>query len=467
MTGLTPIFYFEVSAIIILLVSLLVISWLRNYGLRKKYASIIDFDSECSKVKKNIDVLISERDKMNQEFLVKKEKLTLDYSNAHAIYDKLQKEIAVLEESVDMMEMGVYKPHFDFETSDIYRSNLEALREKEKDVIRSGDAAKCDVEWMVGGSKVEGRKLSQQAQKLMLRAFNGECDASLAKIRWDNITKMEERIKKAFEQINKSGVVNKVYLTNQYLELKLQELRLAFEYQEKIKEEKDEQKQIQEEMREEEKARREIEKAKEEAEAEEKRYQRALTKAREEMLKAKEGEMGALKDEIASLESKLKTAQEMKERAISQAQLTKSGHVYIISNIGSFGENVFKIGMTRRLDPLDRIKELSDASVPFSFDIHGMIYSENVPELERKFHGKFDDKRVNMSNYRKEFFNVSYDEIAQWTEAEKLDFKLTKLAEAREYRETLAKRQKIQGIMDVPKKQDLPISVENLFSKHD
>ncbi len=103
----------------------------------------------------------------------------------------------------------------------------------------------------------------------------------------------------------------------------------------------------------------------------------------------------------------------MKERAISRAQLTKSGHVYVVSNIGSFGENVYKIGLTRRLDPDDRIRELGDASVPFPFDVHAMIYAENAPDLEQTLHHAFDSRRVNLVNMRKEFFAVSLSEIAK------------------------------------------------------
>ncbi len=121
---------------------------------------------------------------------------------------------------------------------------------------------------------------------------------------------------------------------------------------------------------------------------------------------------------------------------MSQAQLSKSGHVYIISNIGAFGENIFKIGMPRRFEPMDRVKELGDASVPFDFDVHAIIYSENAPELENILHKKFDEKRVNLINARREFFNVSIDEIEQIAKELKLDFHLTKLAEAKEYRET-------------------------------
>lgn len=191
---------------------------------------------------------------------------------------------------------------------------------------------------------------------------------------------MEERILKAFEAINQLGTVMQVSITPTYLDLKLDELRLTHEYEEKRYQEQEEQRRIREQMREEERARREIEKAREEAEREEARFQKALEKARAEAARATGEQLQKLNDQIHSLEARLEEAQQQKERAISRAQLTKSGYVYIISNVGSFGQDVYKVGMTRRLDPMDRVYELSDASVPSPFDVHAMIYSENAPE---------------------------------------------------------------------------------------
>lgn len=151
-------------------------------------------------------------------------------------------------------------------------------------------------------------------------------------------------------------------------------------------------------------------------------------------------EVDDLRNKIHDLEIHLKNAQELKERAISMAQITKAGHVYIISNIGSFGDNVYKIGMTRRMEPSDRVRELSGASVPFGFDIHAMIYSENAPELENKFHKKFAYNRLNLNNNRKEFFNVTLDDIENFAHENGHVVEFTKMAEARDYRQTHAIR---------------------------
>jgi len=257
-------------------------------------------------------------------------------------------------------------------------------------------------------------------------------------VKWNNINQMKERMQKLFDAINKLGEGFNVYLNNQYLDLKRKELILEHEYQTKRQKEKEEMRAIQEELREEEKAKREFEQAQKEAEKEEANYQKALDKARKEMELATGEKHDKLQAQIERLEQELKAAQEKKERALSMAQQTKRGHVYIISNIGSFGENVYKIGMTRRLEPTDRIRELGDASVPFLFDIHAMIYSDEARTLEYELHKAFTNKKVNMLNYRKEFFNVTLDEIEQQIKTIGIDAEFSRLPEAMEYRETLA-----------------------------
>lgn len=424
--------------------------------LNKKYGSIINVDLKASEAKKDLAILLE-----------KKKRLSFDYDNAYKLFSNLQKEISCLEESMEMTDFGVYKPHFNFDDPEEYKKQLELLREKEKEMIRADMAVQCDTQWTVDGSKSKGQKLTKQNHKLMLRAFNGECDAALAKVRWDNILKMEERVKKAYETINKAGEVNKSHITYNYLELKIKELRLTHELQEKIKQEKEEQRQIREQMRDEERAQREIEKAKEEAEKEEARYLKALEKAREEVQKASGDKLIKLNQKVAQLEAQLKSVQELKARAISRAQITKSGHIYVISNTGSFGENIYKIGMTRRLEPLERIRELGDASVPFSYDVHALIYSDNAPELENKIHKYFEIKRVNLVNPRREFFSISLDEFEQWAQQENIKINLIKIAESQEYRETMAIRLQGEDKIKQTIKQDIPKTINDLFSDVD
>jgi hypothetical protein len=253
---------------------------------------------------------------------------------------------------------------------------------------------------------------------------------------------MEERIRKSCQAINKLGDVEKISLTPEYLKLKLDEIRLTHEFEEKRHQEREEQRRIREEQREEEKARQEIDKAREEAEAEEVRFRKALEKAREEAAKATGAQLEKLTQQINSFESKLDEARKRKERAISRAELTKSGFVYIISNIGSFGDNIFKIGMTRRVDPHERVQELGGASVPFPFDTHAILYSQNAPELEAALHQLFDAHRLNLVNPRREFYrDVRIDEVESFVRSKGFSAQFIKQPEAREYRETVAKRE--------------------------
>jgi hypothetical protein len=369
----------------------------------------------------------------------KRGRLESDYRDALAQYKKLQSEVNLLEENLEDISFGLYKPHFDFETPDDYKTALERVRDQQRALIKERKAATCHVEWSVSGSKQEGARMQKQYLKLMLRAFNGECDAAVANVSWNNVVKMEERIRRSFDAVNELGKVMQMSVTPAYLDARLSELRLAHEYQEKRYQVREEQRKAREQVREEEKAQRELDKAREDAEKEEARYQKAVEKAREEANAATGAQLNKLTEQIASFEAKLDEARKTKDRAIARAQLAKSGFVYVISNIGSFGEKVFKIGMTRRMEPMERIHELGDASVPFAFDLHVMLFSDNAPELEAALQGLFETRRVNMVNARKEFYrDVELSEIEVFVRERGLSAQFIALPEAREYRETLA-----------------------------
>jgi len=422
--------------------------------IRNRFKDVVDIDEERDKIKLQLDKLTYEYAQLNDDYKAKNEKLNEEYQEKRAIFEKLLREISVLEEDLEYISFGIYKPHFDFDTSEKFINKIKAFKNMQKILIREKRATYCATEWTVDGNKREGKKMTNRNIKLMLRAFNGECDAAMTKVKWNNVDKMEARIKKACEAINKLGEVNQLYITDEYLNLKLAELYLTYEYAEKKHEEKEEQRRIREQIREEERAAREYEKAKEEAEKEEKRYESALEKARDEVSEAQGAKLTKLQKQIALLEEKVKEAQEAKKRAVSMAQLTRSGHVYVISNIGSFGEHVFKIGMTRRLEPLDRVRELGDASVPFRYDVHAMIYSENAPTLENDLHHRFHDRRLNLVNLRREFFDVSLEEIEEVVHEKNADIEFTKIAEAREYRESQAIREQDQKKDTVKEKID-------------
>jgi len=353
--------------------------------------------------------------------------------------DQLGKQVFSVEEVKELQEFGFYRRKYEFDSSERYKQQLDKVRDDLKQMIKDKVAATCDTEWTVEGSKSKGRKMVNNKIKLLLRAFNGESDAAIAKVTYSNATSMEGRIERSFNQINKMGEVNQVSISRSYLVLKLRELFLAHEYKIQKQEEKEEQKRIKQLMQEEAKVEREMKKAQQDAEQEEEAKKSALETARAE-LKAQEGvQTEKLSRLVAKLELELQEAIDRKAKAIARAQLTKSGHVYILSNVGSFGEGIYKIGMTRRLEPLERVKELGSASVPFLFDVHAMIYSENAPKLETQLHHHFAERRVNIVNMRKEFFRITLDEIRNAVSEYFGEVTFVVEHEAEEYRQTVAR----------------------------
>ena len=386
---------------------------------RVRFAPVVDIEQELSRV---AEVLATERANLSTT------KNRLEELVREA--ETLRGLVELFKETTDLAEVGIYEPHFEFETPERYKSAIEAVREQQKQMVKDKQAVIGLVEWQVGGSHKEGEKMIKNAVNLTSRAFNGECEACIVNVTWANIHKMEARMTKARDDINKFNQVYQIVISDAYLQLKIQELRLNYEWRKKKQEDKEEQAEIRRQMREEEKAEKEAAAALAQAQKEEARYQTLLLDAQKEAQEAaaiaaqthsqKDQErMDELQRNLADLNQKLLDANAKNARALSMAQQTKSGHVYVISNVGSFGEEVYKIGMTRRLDPQDRVDELGDASVPFCFDIHGMIHSTNAPEMENRLHKAFAHKRVNRVNLRKEFFKVSLEEIQR--EVSKID----------------------------------------------
>lgn len=324
-----------------------------------------------------------------------------------------RKNLIETNDTVLLQEFGLYQPKYDFETSEMYKSRLDDIRRCQKDMIKANKAATGNMNWTVNNSTSKGHKMVSDMQKLLLRAFNSECDEVIGKVKFNNIDTAVKRITASKDAISKLGAMMGVEITRQYYDSKIDELHLAYEYQVKKQEEKEEQKRIREEMREQAKLQKEIEMARREIEKEQKHYQNALAKITAQIESASETELDLLnkkKEEIEIQLSELdKAIKDVDYREANQ----KAGYVYVISNIGAFGEGVYKIGMTRRLDPMDRIDELGDASVPFNFDVHAMIFTEDAPGLEAALHRAFDSRKLNMVNTRREFFRVSLDEIKQ------------------------------------------------------
>jgi uncharacterized protein YlxW (UPF0749 family) len=316
-----------------------------------------------------------------------------------------------VDEQILYQEFALYKPKYEMVNSDAYKERLTIIRNKQKELIKNDQAVTGSTDWAVNGSKSEGEKMVKDMQKLLLRAFNSECDEVIDRVTYANIELSEKRINTSFEAVSKLGRVMSVAITRQYLKAKMEELFLAFEYKQKKQEEKEEQKELRAQLREEQKLQKEIEEARKKVQKEQKHYQNALDSINKQLLNATEDQKADLEQKKEELILQLgEIDKNLKDIDYREAN-AKAGYVYIISNIGAFGENVYKIGMTRRLDPQERIDELGDASVPFDFDIHAMIFSENAPALEAALHKAFENKKLNMVNHRREFFKVTLEEI--------------------------------------------------------
>jgi hypothetical protein len=319
----------------------------------------------------------------------------------------------------------------DFEFADAGRQ-LKVARDRTRLMIRNGTAADCDYVETI-------RK--QTAINFVLDAFNGKVDTILGRTKHDNAGKLQQSIRDAFNLVNYNGQAFRSARINQeYLDARLEELRWGEIAQQLKRQEREEQRVAKQKIREEAKVAREQARALKEAAKEEEQLQKALLQVREQFADASEEQREMYEQRLKDMEARLQQANERKERARSMAEQTKKGYVYIISNIGSFGENVFKIGLTRRDDPMDRVRELGDSSVPFGFDVHAMILSDDAPALERKLHKHFVLNQINKVNHRKEFFRVTLKDIRNEIEALALTtgVKWTTTAEAMEYRESLA-----------------------------
>lgn len=350
-----------------------------------------------------------------------------------------RKEIVTLDDEILLQSFGLYRPHYDFVTSDGYKARLEQVQDKQAALVKSEKAAVASQTWSINGDAKEGARVVKDYVKIILRAFNNECEAAIDAVKFNSVVTMENRIRKAHETMNKLGARMYISIRDEYLNLKLEELRIVFEYRQKKQEEKEEQRRIREQMREEEKVRKEIEAAREKLDKEERHFLKAVAQLDRQLAAADSDalreQLNRERSEVVSALEKIGTA---KQDVLNREQNTRAGYVYVISNIGAFGEGVYKIGVTRRLDPQERIDELGDASVPFWFDVHALIFSNDAPALENALHRAFAARRLNMVNTRREFFKVPLSEIMDVVKRnfdKPVDF--IEIPEAEQYRESL------------------------------
>lgn len=345
--------------------------------------------------------------------------------------NSLKAQVASYGQMANLARVGLYAPVYSLPDESTYRKAILECRERQKAMVKAFTA----VSHLPGA---DSSKESLAGPRLALRLFNLECDNTIGRVTPNNYGDCVRRIQKAFELANASAEQLHFEISLEYLQEKNKELQLAFECLCKKAEALEAARAERSRQRQEE---REAVLAADELDAAE----RNLAAVQEKLSAAEAAEQAPanaqndrLFAEIQSLRDLVTGGEARKERALSMAQKTKAGYVYIISNVGSFGENMFKVGMTRRLDPMDRVIELGDAAVPFTFDVHAFIYSDDAPALENSLHTELRGFAVNKVNPKKEFFYTTLERIEAAVNKFHGPFKLNRDATALEYRQSLA-----------------------------
>ena len=352
---------------------------------------------------------------------------------------RVQARVVATEDIDILQEAGVYDYFHPLSDVVAYQDRLAALQEQIKAMNRKdGGAIAAATSWTVNGSAAEGRAMVRDFSKLMLRAFNAEADSLVRQLKPYKVHAAIERLRKVAGTIEKLGKTMNIRITSGYLDLRVKELQLTADYLEKQARVKEDERAERERLREERKAQQEIEREKARLEKERQHYLNAL-----QSLIAK-GDEEAVSRLRAQLDDVDRAIAEVDYRAAN----IRAGYVYVISNIGSFGESLVKVGMTRRLDPMDRIRELSDASVPFNFDVHALFFSNDAVGIETAMHARLAENRINLVNLKREFFHTTPAEAKRHLgelAGELLTFH--DVAEALEYRQSLERRRQTDRIV--------------------
>lgn len=407
-----------------------------GFGKPKDEALEAKISSLESKLKDKQSIL----DDLTRQIKVAKDILKLDdeLKKRQSELKALQKEVIVLNDDLDLQEYGFFERKYKFSDSTKYKEELETLRKRQKQLVKDKKTGVIVRPMLLDNSKSKGRAMQNQLIKAMIRGFNGEVDAHLVKVTATNLSKKVDAVVKSFNQLNKMYSRNLVCLSNDYLELKISELQLAVEYELQKLEEKELLREQRAKEREDKKLQAELAAKRKQIEKDRKHFKQMLDNVEELLKTANEEEKEKLNLQLAEYQDKLSELDELEEDIDYREGHATAGYVYIISNIGAFGEDVYKIGVTRRLDPMERIRELGSASVPFQFDVHALIFSEEAFSLEKELHNRFEKNKINKVNGRKEYFKVPFSDIkAVLEEHKELAIELTEKAEAFEYRQSL------------------------------
>lgn len=331
---------------------------------------------------------------------------------------ELESKLRELETKEYLISIDEYEPKYDFVNSGDYLKRLEEIKLDQKRLRDNNQAFICDGQWSIGEGrqgKNKGKKMVNNLLKMIEVAFEQQCEYIIKEARYNNVDRLKQKIEKSFDKINKYVQPINCRVSAGYLKLKLIELDLKCEFKEKEQEDKDRERAIKEQMKQEKKDRLEIETAQqeaEEAEQREKQYLEEIERKRQEKDKENLANLKfiELEQEIKDLEKKLAQATIEKEKAIYRSNKLKSGYIYVLSNIGSLEEDMYRIFMTKSSDPDTYIGTMRPY-VPFPFDVHYKIFSTDASGTLQYLHQQLNDKKVNLVNDRREFFKVSFDEI--------------------------------------------------------
>lgn len=363
----------------------------------------------------------------------KSEEIEKEINELNNKKDTLTKDVKDLEthfQKINAQDLGLAPTSFEFEKSETYKEKLKNIRLQEADLLRK-----------VKNKKGENISISKDNLiRLLYNSFNTFCDYNLTRLTFKTYPTRKKQIETMFNKLNRISN-QQIQIDEKALDYKFQELDASYAYYKLKEEEKEALRQQREEEAENKRAQKELEAKQAKLDKEIEALNIAKDKVNEKLISAKDDEIEALKLELQKLENEISGLKDEKTDIDYRVENTGAGYVYIISNVGSFGNEVYKIGVTRRLDPYQRIQELSSASVPFRFDVHAMIFSYQAYQLENELHKYFDKQRINKVNNRKEFFNIKLEDIKKVLDLHKeLTFDFNPEFEAEEFRETLERK---------------------------
>ncbi|KAB8329885.1 DUF4041 domain-containing protein [Scytonema tolypothrichoides VB-61278] len=417
------------------LIAALIQALIAESRLRKKlrrYDALDDKEAYQRQLESNIHLLENQQESLNHQIR------------------NLQQQCNELDAKVYLLSIDAYEPKYDFISPDDYILRLKDIKLQQENMRKNNQAYICDTQWTVGDSKRKGKKMVNDLLSLVESAFESQCKYAIKEVKYNNVDSLKKKIENTWQKFNSYLKSIDCKISQEYLKIKLIELDLQYELEDK----KQEQIEIDKEIKKQNREREAMDKARqraEEAEERERIHQKELEQLKQEIEEAEDEKRKELEIKIQELERQIAEDRIEKENALSESRRLKSGYIYIISNIGSLGRDIYRICMTSRSQEDVYIREMNPA-VPFQFDVHFKIFSEDALDTLQRLHQHFDDKRVNVVNSRRGFFKVSIDEIEQAVQEIKKKTGVFRIdvfeqaPQAYEYRQTLAVRKKNQQV---------------------